>query len=66
MSYDRICGRSDGIISAHRARLLSSGQERYNQHAEIQEEYLDISNNEPHRLRHPFLMTFNGQRVLIP
>lgn len=66
MSYDRTRGRSEGIITVHRARLRSRGHERYNQHAELQEEYLDLDTNEPRRFWHPCLMTFNGQRVHIP
>lgn len=66
MSYDRSRGRSEGIITVHRARLRPRGHERYNQHAELQEEYLDLDTNEPRRFWHPCLMTFNGQRVHIP
>ncbi len=66
MGYDRTRGRTGGIVNVHRARLRNRGKEQYNQHAELQEEYLDLDTNEPRRFWHPCLMAFNGQRVHIP
>ena len=66
MSYDRTRQRSDGIVTVHNARLRARSHDRYNQHAQLQEEYLDIDTNHPRRFWHCCLMTFNGQRVHIP
>lgn len=66
MSYDRTRGRSSGIVSVRRAKLRPRGKEKYNEFAELQEEYLDLDTNEPRRFWHPLLMTFNGKKVSIP
>ncbi|HWK58109.1 MAG TPA: hypothetical protein VNQ80_12255 [Parapedobacter sp.] len=66
MSYDRTRQRTDGIVTVNSARLRARGHDQYNQHAQLQEEYLDLNTNEPRRFWHCCLMTFNGQRVHIP
>lgn len=66
MSYDRTRGRSSGIVHVDNARLRNRGEERYNQQAELQEEFLNVDTNEPRRFWHCCLMMFNGQRVHIP
>lgn len=66
MSYDRTRGRSSGVVHVDKARLRARGHERYNQHAQLQEEFINVDTNEPRRFWHCCLMMFNGKRVYIP
>lgn len=65
MSYDRTRQSSNGIIVVHNARLRSRGDEKYNENAQLQEEYLDLDTNEPRRFWHCCLMTFNGKKLTL-
>lgn len=66
MSYDRTRQRSSGIVHVEQARLRNRGSERHNEHAQLQEEYINVDTNEPRRFWHCCLMMFNGKRVYIP
>ncbi len=60
MSYSHSRGTSDGIVEVHNARLRNRGLEKYNQFAELQEEYINTNTGEPRRFWHCCLLSFNG------
>lgn len=60
MSYSHSRGISDGIVEVQNGRLRNRGMEKYNQFAELQEEYVNINNGEPRRFWHCCLLSFNG------
>lgn len=60
MSYAHSRGTSTGIVEVQNARLRNRGMEKYNQFAELQEEYINTSTGEPRRFWHCCLLSFNG------
>ncbi|WP_313261883.1 hypothetical protein [Sphingobacterium sp.] len=60
MSYSHSRGTSDGIVEVQSARLRNRGLEKYNQFAELQEEYINTNTGEPRRFWHCCLLSFNG------
>lgn len=60
MSYSYSRGTSDGIVEVQNARLRNRGLEKYNQFAELQEEYINTNTGEPRRFWHCCLLSFNG------
>jgi len=60
MSYSHSREKSEGIVEVQSARLRNRGMEKYNQFAELQEEYVNINNGEPRRFWHCCLLSFNG------
>jgi hypothetical protein len=65
MSYYRSDQSSSGIVQVAKAKLRKRDQVKNNQNAEIMEEYLDLSTNEPKEFYHPSLMMFNGQKLTL-
>jgi len=65
MSYSRERQQTQGIVEVHKAKLRKRGDKKYNQFAEIMEEYLDVNSNEPRHFYHPTLMFFNGQKITV-
>ena len=65
MSYSRDRQKSEGIVEVRKAKLRKRGDKKYNQFAEIMEEYLEVDTNQPKHFYHPALLTFNGQKLTL-
>ena len=65
VSFDETRNTSRGMIEVPRARLRNRGVLKYNQNAEMQEEYINLDTNEPRRFWHCNLRSFNGQKLTI-
>lgn len=65
MSCNLTDGRSEGIVEVKKARLLQRQSEKYHQHADIVEKYMDLDTMKARQFYQPLLMTFNGIQVIL-
>ena len=65
MSCNLTDGRSEGIVEVKKARLLQRQSEKYHQHADIVEKYIDLDTMKARQFYQPLLMTFNGIQVIL-
>ena len=65
MSCNLTDGRSEGIVEVKKARLLQRQSEKYHQHADIVEKYMDLDTMKARQFYQPLLMTFNGNQVIL-
>ncbi|MBQ8838391.1 MAG: hypothetical protein IJ005_03635 [Bacteroidales bacterium] len=65
MSCNLTEGKSEGIIEVKKARLLKRQSEKYHQHAEFVEKYIDLTTMKARQFYQPLLMTFNGKQVTL-
>ena len=65
MSCNLTSGKSDGIVEVKKGRILKRQSEKYHQHADIIEKYIDLTTMQARQFYQPLLMTFNGQQVTL-
>ena len=65
MSCNMTKGKSDGIISVRKGRLLKRPDSKFHENAEFVERYLDLDTMQSRFFYQVLLMTFNGETVIL-
>lgn len=65
MSCNMTKGKSDGIVSVRKGRLLKRPDSKFHENAEFVERYLDLDTMQSRFFYQVLLMTFNGETVIL-